>query len=162
MVQRILVGTDGSEDSGHAVEWCAEFARDSGIEVVVCHVVSTFSEWMMSAAQINFDKLEEEHRRLLFGPWTEPLRAAGVAYDIVQTKGDAVKALLEVAEEEDVDMIVIGKAGHSTAGELLLGGTAAKLAHRTVRPLLVVPARRPEHGPRRRPVVDERHVPLPG
>jgi len=160
MAQRILVGTDGSEDGQRAVEWCAEFARSSGLEVVVCNVISTVGEWMMSAGQINFQEIEKEHRRLLWGPWTEPLRAAGVPYDVVQASGDPVKKLLEVADDKDVDLIAIGKSGHSSVGELLLGGTAAKLAHRTTRPLLVVPGRRSDHRPEKPP--KERVVPIPG
>ena len=115
MVQRMLVGTDGSEDSGHAVEWCAEFARSAGVEVIVRHVVAAVSEWMMSAAQINFQEVEKEHRRLLSGPWTEPLRAAGVAYEVVQASGDPVRTLLDVAEDKDVDLIAIGKSGRGAA-----------------------------------------------
>src|SRR5262249_62326511 len=124
MVQRILVAADGSEDSRNAIEWCAEFARASGVEVVVCHVVSTLSEWVISAAQVNFQEVEKEHHRLLAGQWTEPLRAAGVTYEVVQKSGDPVKTLLEIADDRDVDRIAIGRAGRSSACERLLGGTA--------------------------------------
>jgi nucleotide-binding universal stress UspA family protein len=158
MVQRILVGTDGSENGLHAVEWCAAFAASTGVEVVVCHVVSSVGEWMLAAGQINFQDIEKEHRRLLSGAWTEPLRAAGVPYEVVQLSGDPVRGLLDVADEKDVDLIAIGKAGHGAAGELFLGGTATKLTHRTTRPLLVVPGRRAEHPPS----AHEAHVPLPG
>jgi nucleotide-binding universal stress UspA family protein len=78
---------------------------------------------------------------------------------VVQVSGDAVPQLLALADAKDADLIVIGKAGHGPVGELLLGGTAAKLAHRTMRPLLLVPTGRPEHPPRD---VQERPVPLPG
>ncbi len=158
--QRILVGVDGSDDSRHALEWCVEFAGRSSVEIIVCHVVSNFSEWMLSAAQVNFKKIEQEHYRLLHGLWAEPLRAAPVDYELVQVSGDPVKELLAVAESKDADLIVIGKAGHGAAGELLLGGIAAKLAHRTTRPLLLVPARRAEHG--RNVAAKEHPVPLPG
>jgi len=144
MTQRILVGADGSENSRRAIEWCAEFARDSGVEVVVCHVVSKFGEWMLSAGQIDFQKVEKERLELVTGPWTEPLRAAAVPYQVVQVSGDPVTELLAVAESKDVDLIVIGKAGHGATGELLLGGTAGKLTHRTTYPLLLVPSRRPD------------------
>jgi nucleotide-binding universal stress UspA family protein len=144
MTQRILVGADGSENSQRAIEWCAEFARGTGVEVVVCHVVSKVGEWVMSAGQIDFQKIEKERLELVRGPWTEPLRAASTQYQVIQVSGDPVKELLAVAESQDVDLIVIGKAGHTATGELLLGGTAGKLAHRTTYPLLLVPARRPD------------------
>lgn len=144
MTQRILVGADGSENSRRAIEWCAEYARNGGVEVVVCHVVSKFGEWMMSAGQIDFQKVEKERLELVTGPWTEPLRAAAVPYQVVQVSGDPVTELLAVAESKDVELIVIGKAGHGPTAELFLGGTAGKLTHRSNYPLLLVPARRPE------------------
>jgi len=106
MTQRILVGADGSENSRRAIEWCAEFARDSGVEVVVCHVVSKFGEWMLSAGQIDFQKVEKERLELVTGPWTEPLRAAAVPYQVVQVSGDPVTELLAVAESKDVELNV--------------------------------------------------------
>jgi nucleotide-binding universal stress UspA family protein len=143
MAQRIVVGVDGSDNSLNAVEWCAEFARTSGVEVIVCHVVSTFGDWMMSAGQIDFQKVERERLELVKGPWTESLRAAGARYEVVQVSSDdAVRELLRIADERDADLIVIGKAGHGAAGEMFLGGIAAKFAHRTTRPLLLVPPRR--------------------
>jgi nucleotide-binding universal stress UspA family protein len=145
MTQRILVGADGSANSHRAMEWCAEFARDTGVEIVVCHVVSKFGEWMLSVGQIDFQKVEKERLELVTGPWTEPLRAAGIPYEVVQVSGDPVKELLAVAENKDVDLIVIGKAGHSATGDLLLGGIAGKLTHRTTYPLLLVPSRRADH-----------------
>jgi nucleotide-binding universal stress UspA family protein len=158
--QRILVGVDGSDDSQHAVEWCAEFARRSGAEVIVCHVVSNVGDWMLSAAQVDFQNIEKEHQRLLSGAWTEPLRGGGVRYEVVQLSGDPVKELLALADSKDVDLIIIGKAGHGALRELLLGGTATKLAHRTTRPLLLIPARHAEHRPN--DAAQERPVPLPG
>jgi nucleotide-binding universal stress UspA family protein len=160
MERRILVGTDGSDDAHHAVEWCAAYARDSDIEIVVCHVVTKFAEWMMSAGQMDFQAVEKEHFRLLGGLWTEPLRTAGVPYRVVQASGDPVRTLLAIADDEDVELIVIGKAGHGAIGELLLGGTAAKFAHRTTRPLLIVP--RPDTKQKPEKPGPERYVPLPG
>jgi nucleotide-binding universal stress UspA family protein len=158
--QRILVGTDGSEHSRQAVEWCAEFARRSGVEVIVCHVVSTVGEWLLSAGQIDFQKIEKEQLQLLKGSWTEPLHGGEIRYEVLQKSGDPVTELLALADTKDVDLVVIGKAGHGPVSEHLLGGTAAKLVHRTTRPLLVVPARRPAHRPN--DAAPARPVPLPG
>src|SRR5262249_39579665 len=127
--QRILVGVDGSEDAKRAVEWCAAFAANSEIEIVVCHVISKFGEWLMSVGQVDFQKIERERARLLQGAWTEPLRAAGVSYDARLIVGDPVKEILELADGVDAELVVIGRAGHGAAGEFLLGGRAAKLAH---------------------------------
>jgi nucleotide-binding universal stress UspA family protein len=136
---RILVGVDGSDDGHHAAEWAAAFASRTGAQVVVVHAISRVGEWMLSMAQIDFQKVEHEHGAMLHGEWTQPFRSADVPYETVLASGDPIKELLAVADARDVDLIVIGKTGFSAAGELL-GGTAAKLAHRTTRPLVLVPA----------------------
>jgi nucleotide-binding universal stress UspA family protein len=136
---RVLVATDGSEASQGAVRWSAAFARGTGAEVIVAHVLSTVIEWFLSVAQIDFLAVEKEHRALLAGAWTEPLREAGVAYRTEFRTGATTPALLGLADEEDVDLIVIGRTGRTSPGEFLLGGSATKLAHHTTRPLILVP-----------------------
>jgi len=140
---RLLVATDGSPAAQRAVEWSADFARRIDGEVLLAHVVSSIGEWMMSIAQINYMRIETEHRLLLEGLWSEPLRETGVRYRTSLTRGDPVKCLLGLADEEDADFLVIAKTGRTAAGDFLLGGTATRLAHRSTRPLILVPERRP-------------------
>ncbi len=140
---RLLVATDGSPAAQRAVEWSADFARRVDAEVLLVHVVSSLGEWMMSIAQIDYVRIETEHGLLLEGLWSEPLRETGVRYRTKLTRGDAVKCLLGLADEDDVDFLVIAKTGRTAAGDLLLGGTATRLAHRSTRPVILVPEPRP-------------------
>jgi nucleotide-binding universal stress UspA family protein len=143
---RLLVATDGSSAAQQAVQWSARFARQTDAEVLLVHVVSSIGEWMLSVAQIDFLRVEREHRRLLDDVWSGPLREAGVRYRTHLTRGEPVKCLLGLAEEEDVDLVVIAKTGRTAAGDLLLGGSAMRLAHRSTRPLILVPGLRQELG----------------
>ena len=136
---RILVATDGSEAADHAVRWCADFARATGAEIVLMHTVSKVGEWLMSVAQVDFVKLEADRRDLLERVWAEPLRKAEVPYRTKFLTGDPVKTILATADDEDADMLVIGKAGHSGVGSSLLGGSAGKITQHTSRPLLLIP-----------------------
>jgi nucleotide-binding universal stress UspA family protein len=52
--------------------------------------------------------------------------------------GDPVGSVISAADEQQADLVVIGKTGHGVGG-LVSGGTAMKLAHRTKRPLLLIP-----------------------
>jgi nucleotide-binding universal stress UspA family protein len=137
---RILVATDGSEAADHAVKWCAEFARTTGAEVVLMHTVSKVGEWLMSVAQIDFVKVESERKDLLERVWAEPLRKAEVPYRTKMVSGDPVKTIIALADDENADMIVIGKTGHSGVGSSFLGGSAAKISQHTSRPLLLIPS----------------------
>jgi nucleotide-binding universal stress UspA family protein len=136
---RILVATDGSEAADHAVKWCADFARTTGAEIVLMHTVSKVGEWLMSVAQIDFVKVEAERKDLLERVWAEPLRKAEVPYRTKLVSGDPVKTILATADDNEVDMIVIGKSGHSGVGSSLLGGSASKISQHTTRPLLLIP-----------------------
>jgi nucleotide-binding universal stress UspA family protein len=136
---RILVATDGSEPAQHAVTWSADFARTTGAEIVLAHTVSKVGEWLMSIAQIDFVKVEEERRGLLEGAWAKPLKDAEVPYRTRFLTGDPIATLVETAEQEDVDFIVIGKTGHGGPGHGHIGGSAAKLSQRSTRPLMLVP-----------------------
>jgi nucleotide-binding universal stress UspA family protein len=141
---RLLVATDGSPAAQRAVEWSANFAGRTDADVILAHVVSSVAEWMMSVAQIDFMRVEAEHRFLLDGLWSEPLRNAGVRYRTHLTRGDPVKCLLDFAENADADLVVIGKTGRTAAGDFLLGGSAMRLAHRSTRPLILVPELGPD------------------
>jgi nucleotide-binding universal stress UspA family protein len=135
---RILVATDGSQPAADAVNWSAEFARTTGAEIVLAHTMSTVGEWLMSVAQIDFVKVEEERRSLLEGTWSKPLKDAEVPYRTRFLKGDPVATLVAAAEEENVDVIVVGRSGHGH-GHGSIGGVTAKISLRSTRPVLLVP-----------------------
>jgi nucleotide-binding universal stress UspA family protein len=62
-----------------------------------------------------------------------------------------VKCLLDLGDEDDVDLVVIAKRGRSAAGDFLLGGNATRLAHRSSRPLILVPELKQDLGDPRAP-----------
>ncbi len=143
---RVVVAIDGSAAANRAVHWCSERAATLGLEIIVVHAVSDVGEWLMSIVQIDFRQIERERRGLLDGPWTAPLRTAGVPYRTRLVVGDPIRSVLAAADEEAADLIVIGKTGHGPS-DFLLGATAMKLAHRTTRPLLLIPDPDPTAGP---------------
>lgn len=81
-----------------------------------------------------------ELERDLKAGWVEPLRTAGVEFRCTMIEGDSpAQTLVEVAERENVDIIVIGARGHANLAERLLGGVTYRLSHRASRPVIVVP-----------------------
>lgn len=54
-------------------------------------------------------------------------------------EGAPDKVILQVADEIDADVIVMGTRTHSAVGQFLLGSTANKVMHHTKRPVLIVP-----------------------
>jgi nucleotide-binding universal stress UspA family protein len=54
-------------------------------------------------------------------------------------EGEPVTVLRGLAAENDVAMLVVGKRGHGTALELILGSVSHGLLHRPGKPLVIVP-----------------------
>lgn len=65
---------------------------------------------------------------------------AEVAADVVGATGDPVTAILEAAEDNDVDVIVVGAREKSWWQRLLEGSVSSDVAQRAHRPVLLVRA----------------------
>lgn len=135
-MDRILVGTDGSARAGVAVGWAAELAKESGALLVVAS--ATRPEIGGTEHDDQWDAAD--HRRFLLEQvWCQPAGDVGVSFEAVAVEGDPRAVLLELADKEQVDLVVVGSHGSGGFLGLGLGSTAAYLAHHAQRPLAVVP-----------------------
>lgn len=127
-LDRILVAIDGSADSLAAVEWAAGLAALAGAEVVAVH-----------AAGLLEQARSDELRRTLAEAWCEPLLAAGVPTREVVRDGSAVPVILATADEEEVDLLVLGSRGAGSSPVQVLGSTSTRVSQQANRPVVIVP-----------------------
>ena len=143
MGKRVLVPVDGSEQAHEA---CAFVTQEfSGAEMVLLHVINpaeagysaqaslpSFSEeWYEQAksqAQDLFDEIEVEAKAE--GEDLSVTRAIEV--------GKPVRTVVEYAEENEVDQVVMGSHGHSGVTRILLGSVAEAVVRRSPVPVTVV------------------------
>ena len=140
---RTLVGYDDTPASKSALAWATRHVQRVPGKLVVAYVSSSALEWELAAVQVNADPLRREFTRRLQEEWTEPLRQAGVSYETRVLDGRPADALLRCADDEGVELIVVGMTGRGTLNELLMGSTTHQLLHRSaqrVRPIVAVPA----------------------
>lgn len=149
---RILVGVDGSADAEQALHAAVGLARALGAEVLVVHAVMLLTRLGPGPAVPSEQHLDEI-RRQFEEQWCGPLLDAGVAFRRILVPGEPVATLLRLAEQRDVDMIVLGRRGDGGAGgaggagdaggtpQLLLGSTCHQLTQHAPCPVLVVPFR---------------------
>lgn len=143
--RRIVVGVDGSEDSGRALGWAAALVEGSGGEVVAVHALGLLTHLADDSVvpsaghrQEVVGKLERE--------WCRPLVDASVAHRCVVIDGDPVTGLLRAAHEQDADLIVVGRRGIGGPSGLLLGSTSQQLVHEADLPVMVIPRDTPAQG----------------
>ena len=69
----------------------------------------------------------------------EQAKKAGIAaVRSLLEKGDVAKIVLDVAKKEDVNLIVVGRRGHSRVAEFFLGSVAQKILQHADRSVLTV------------------------
>jgi nucleotide-binding universal stress UspA family protein len=140
----IVVGTDGSETAGKAVDAAVELAALSGatLEVVSAYEPVSNQRLRREAREIPADMEWMIHRRAEVDATlhhaVERAAAAGVAVREHAREGDAADAILDVAEELGADLIVVGNKGMTGAKRFLLGSVPNKVSHHAPCAVLIV------------------------
>jgi nucleotide-binding universal stress UspA family protein len=138
----VVVGTDGSDSSLRAVDRAAAIAAQSGAKMFIAtayfpqHDDSRAADvlkdegYKATGAAPIYAILKEAHERA---------NAAG-ANDVEERSivGAPVDALVELAEEVDADLLVVGNVGLSTITGRLLGSVPANVSRKAKTDVLIV------------------------
>lgn len=135
MVEQIVVGHDGSENSDRALDWALREAGAIGGELTV--VVSTGRPAAVDPSLYgSFLEAIEQEADKIAGRAVGRARDAGVAAAGVVERGDAAGVLVQASQ--DATVIVLGKRGrHGVRGRL--GSVSAAAAAHAACPVVVVP-----------------------
>lgn len=141
MIKKVLVGIDGSEDSLNALTWAANYAEDSGAALFVVYVLTWDQELMRDLPPSGFTQWRESLYRQLHNEWTTRVRDMGIPYECIMVEAEnPVVGLLRVADQNEVDLLVVGARGRGAFTDRLLGSTSYKITHRSHRPVVTVPS----------------------
>jgi nucleotide-binding universal stress UspA family protein len=135
MFGSIVVGTDGSNTAGEAVRQATELARSVGAKV---YLVSAYEpvpegrlrderEQVPDDLQWMVNPREDVEETLAEG--ATALKGQGVDVETLAREGDPADAILDVAEEKNADLIVVGNKGMTGAKRFLLGSVPNKVSH---------------------------------
>lgn len=143
-MKRILVATDGSECADRAIDAAADLAKTTGAELVLVTVEQGYLRgdleefrWAENASVEEI--LNAVSEEILKGASDRAARQGVRASRTHAGLGDASSFILETAEREKVDMIVVGKRGKGRLTGLLLGSVSQKLVSLPHCSVLVVP-----------------------
>jgi len=144
MFSRIVVGTDGSETARHAVQEATELAKKTGASL---DIVSAYDP--VPASRLREERLEapsdiehtvspSEDVDATLAEAAKEVEAAGVTVRTFARQGEPADAILDVAEEEGADLIVVGNKGMTGAKRFLLGSVPNKVSHHAPSSVLIV------------------------
>jgi nucleotide-binding universal stress UspA family protein len=138
--RRIVVGVDGSEGSGRALDWAVALMGDrrSDGEIIAVHVLGLLTH-LGGTTIVPSEGHRGEVSALLEHDWCRPLVTAGVAHHALVVDGEPVHALMRTANEQGADLIAVGRGGAGGSPGLVIGSTSQQLVHQAVCPVVVVP-----------------------
>jgi nucleotide-binding universal stress UspA family protein len=139
-VGSIVVGTDGSPSADAAVRRTIEIAKPSGVPVHLVTAypdVPTYRETISSSAKAEPIDLHQVAESVLARE-SRVLEDEGIEVVTHAREGDPAEVLIDVAQEENADLIVVGARGLSGLKRFLLGSVSSKLSHHAPVSVMVV------------------------
>ena len=134
MLKRILAPTDFSELSVRGVRYACQLAKEVGAEVTILNVVT------VDESGINKREMGEHKQRLdEFVAKNVADVSANLRISKLVDAGQAYFAIVDCAENERIDLIVISSHGRSGLSRMLIGSVTDKVLRGASCPVLVVP-----------------------
>lgn len=123
-LNKILVATDGSVYSQRASKFAVEFSKVLNGEIIALSVAKR--EGNLSYAEDSVKLVEEEAKK------------KGVKVENLTLVGEPFLKILEVADEKEVDLIVMGCYGRTGIEKFLMGSVTERVINNSSFPVLVV------------------------
>lgn len=145
MAKHVLVPVDGSEQARKAFEWVLDEYDDA--RITVFHVVDLSDpEYFENAVEMAGEDVGEDRYEGVLSEtdnflqrFADEAEDAGLDASVDHAKDDSPsRGIVQYAEENDVDHIVMGSHGRSGAARILLGSVAEKVTRRSPVPVTVV------------------------
>ncbi|MBQ03351.1 hypothetical protein CL673_01365 [Candidatus Bathyarchaeota archaeon] len=144
MFKKILVAIDGSAQANLAFNFGVDLAKRDGAELLVLTVVPPLPVYIAEEGELSYfqrfiDDMEQFHNNLL----TETIRDIksnhiGLKARSVLKKGEPSRNIIEVAKEEEADLIILGNRGIGGILSWMLGSTSKRVADACTVPVLIV------------------------
>jgi nucleotide-binding universal stress UspA family protein len=140
----IVVGTDGSETASTAVRQAVDLAKQINARLELVSAYEPVSDqrlreertevpddlqWMVNPREDVDATLEEA---------ADLAKQAGVDVETFARQGDPADAILDVAEEQNADLIIVGNKGMTGAKRFLLGSVPNKVSHHAPCSVLII------------------------
>ena len=138
----VLFATDFSESSDHAFEYAFSMAKCFKSRLLILHIINELVDLRgFYVPHISIDKLEEEMEESARQMMSKFIETHIKGYDRVESivvPGIPYDEILKKADEESVDLIVMGTHGRTGLDHVLFGSTAEKVVRKSSVPVMTI------------------------
>ena len=145
-IKKIMAAVDFSEHSQKIVDYACRLAEDLGAELIFVNVINQRDIDMIGKVTMHTDKIsvkgyingliddrKEEMQRLL-----KDTNCTQIPNQFIIKKGVPFMELVDAAQEEKVDTVVMGTKGRGNISGILFGSQAEKMFRHCPVPLLSI------------------------
>jgi len=137
-LEKVLVPVDGSDYSTRAAEYAADLAKTLGAQIVLMHCHKPFPISLGEPFfQKAINKVMDKSNRVL-DPFRKRFEEKRVRFTDKILEGPAKEAIINIANIEKVDLIVMGSRGLSDLEGLVLGSVTHRILRSAPCPVLVI------------------------
>jgi nucleotide-binding universal stress UspA family protein len=142
-LKRILFCTDFSESADAAFEFALDaVARRPGSMLYLLHVIHEPDAQFWKSYIAEVDNIDADARQAMDGKVATAYLARvpqGMEVKVEFRIGPDAATILEFAQATRIDLIILGRHGHSSVGKTLFGSVAEKIVRKAECAVLVVP-----------------------
>ncbi|QBP40000.1 universal stress protein [Paenisporosarcina antarctica] len=138
MYKQILVAVDGSVHSKRAASHAVFLANSTeGSHVTLLYVLDYDKARSNDIHNMSSEDLHIDRKNKIM-PIKELFTSKGISTEIKLLHGEAGPVIVEHANQENYDVVVIGSRGLNTLQEMVLGSVSHKVAKRVNSPVLLI------------------------
>ncbi|OGF98595.1 MAG: hypothetical protein A2Z86_05655 [Candidatus Glassbacteria bacterium GWA2_58_10] len=147
-LKKILFPTDFGESAEEALRYAAMFAGEYGAELTIMHVVSLFGNGPLTAkkqlsrmeryADKFADQVHEEAEAIIDNTIGDPRHTHLKMKKLIVRSLSPHGEIIQAAEKEKIDLIVMGTYGRGGVSHMLFGSTAEQVVRMAGCPVLTV------------------------
>ena len=156
-IKKILYATDLTRNSSYAFYFAADLARKHDAKIVILHCIpsvppTVYYEAGLADGNRTLKKIKETEKSDDVAEIKKRLQAfcqavesqigppcVDLVSDVIVKEGYAVEEILNTADAEECDMIVLGTHGKGLLKQAFLGSAARSVLERARKPILIVP-----------------------
>jgi nucleotide-binding universal stress UspA family protein len=128
-IKKLLVAVDGSKKADKALDYAVQLCQRFGATMMLLHVEED------ELLRLEPKTIKQVGEQILADA---AAKAKGVSFDKRLEFGNPARTILEVAKQEDSDLIVLGSRGISSVKRFLLGSVSADVSMYAQRSVLIV------------------------
>ncbi len=150
-IKKILYSTDLSKNSSFAFLYATDTAKKHNASIVILHVIERMPRYAEVYAGLT-DEIKKKREEEMADEIKKHLQnfceraeaqigppCVELVSKILLAHGHPPEEILNAAEEEGCDLIVLGTHGKGFLAQTFLGSVSTAVLHRTRKPVIIVP-----------------------